>query len=120
MPVDGECVKQSCARKQSMVRRGEHASHDDGVDEATSCRGASHLKYKRERGSPCVFAVKVRGGVRDVEAEDENCEDVEEEDAPEDVSDDFGHGSCWIFGLTCNAINMTQLEDDKSRIVYRR
>lgn len=73
-----------------MVPRRKDRSHDHSIDKAPRDIRPDHLKHQRERRGRRVLGRQVWGGVGDIEADEEDGDDVEEEDAPEDVFDDAG------------------------------
>jgi hypothetical protein len=73
-----------------VVTRGEDGGHDHSIYEAPRDIRPHHLKHQRKRRSRRVLCRQARGGIRDIQTDDEDGDDVEEEDAPEDVFDDAG------------------------------
>ena len=92
MSRDRQRIQQPRPSKQRMIRRRKHTRHDNSVNETPRRIRPGHLEHEREWRRPCVFVVETVGRVRDVEAEDEHGEDVEEQDAPEYVADYFWEG----------------------------
>lgn len=98
--LHGKCVQQSCSCKEGVISGREHTRENDGVDDASCRLCARHLEDDGEGGCVGLLGVEVRVRVGDVEADEEDGEDVEEEDTPEDVLDDLGHGACGVLGFT--------------------
>lgn len=90
MPVDREGVEETRAGEEGVVARAEDGGHDHGVDERAGDLGADHLEHEGEGRGGGVLSGEAGGGVGDVEADKEDGDDVEEEDAPEDVLDHAG------------------------------
>ena len=99
MSLHGQGVKEASAGEKGVVAGGKNASHDHCVDDAACSVCAGHLEDDGEGRGARVFTVEVWVGIRNVEADQEDRQDVEEEDAPENIADDFGDVSCRVFCL---------------------
>ena len=73
-----------------MVASAEDGGHDHSVNKRPGDFGSDHLEDDGEGRSGGVLGGQAGGGVGDVEADQEDGDDIEEEDAPEDVLDDAG------------------------------
>lgn len=83
-----------------MVTSREDTGENHSVDD-TPCRfGSRHFKNNGERGCVAGLGAEVRVCVWDIQADEENREDVEKQDTPEDVLDNLWHVACRVFGLS--------------------
>ena len=99
MSGDGQSVEQSRPGVKCVVAGRQDAGQDNSVDEASCRLRAGHLEDESKGRGAGVFAGETGSGVRDVETENEDGKDVEEQDAPKDVADDFGEDLGGILGL---------------------
>lgn len=90
MAVDGEGVEETRAGEEGVVACAENGGHDHSIDERARDLGPNHLEDDGKGRGSRVLGGEAGGGVGDVEPDEEDGDDVEEEDAPEDVFDDAG------------------------------
>lgn len=97
--VDRQCVEEARAREERVVGGGDHARHDHRVDEA-ACHGAAGFdEDDRERAGGRRLGGEARVVVGDVQADQHDRDDVEEDDAPEDVAHDPRERLGGVLGL---------------------
>lgn len=99
MAGDGQGVEETGAGEESVVSRADDRGEDHGVDEGSGGFSAGHLEYDGEGGGGGFLAGEVGVVVGDVEADEEDGEDVEDEDAPEDVLYDPGEVLGGVLGF---------------------
>lgn len=95
MPVDREGVEETRAGEERVVARAEDRGHDHGVNKRACDLGADHLEHEGEGRGGGFLGGEAGGGVGDVQADEEDGDDVEEEDTPEDVLDHAGDVLVW-------------------------
>lgn len=98
--VDGERVQESRSGEQGVVGGRDDAGQDDGVDEAARDVAASFGENDGEGAGAGVLLAQVGIVVRHVEADQQDGQDVEEQDAPEDVAHDPRQVLGRVFGLS--------------------
>lgn len=86
-----------------MVSCGYDASHDNSIDERARNLAAGHHKNDCEWRGVAVFRRQAFVGVRYIQADDQDREDVEDENPPEDVADNTRESLRGILRLSgCN------------------
>lgn len=83
-----------------MVACAENTGQDDSVDEATSSFRTRHLEDDGERRCRRGSGVESWTVVRYVEANEDDGDNVEEQNAPEDVLHDSWEVLCRVLRLT--------------------
>lgn len=84
-----------------MVTGGDDACHDNCVNEGASHRTSSHHEDDGERRCVAILLRQALVGVRYVQSDYEDREDVEDQNPPEDVPDNPRKNLRRVFSLSC-------------------